>query len=108
MASVIRKLWGLNPPFLQIKPRKSLYQLIRQLPDHGKGTFVQPSEWFQQGRTKNFYKVTRVIHGTGKVYGIRYRQGVKASPEQLISERFKNWGRFYMPRTLERIQKVQD
>ncbi|KAJ3306458.1 hypothetical protein HDV03_005068 [Kappamyces sp. JEL0829] len=95
MASVVRMLYGPHPPFLALKSRKSLWNLIGHLPGYGVGRKVSPSQWYRQGRNLNYYQITQVSPPTKQVWGIRYRQGRPASPPYILAPgKFKTWGFF--------------
>ena len=106
MASVVRMLFGLHPPFLELKSKKSLFQTISHLPSYGISTKVQPTSFYQQGKTKNYYIVTKVFPISKHVYGVRIRNGRKMGGEMRICDKFNNWGIFHDPKQIDRINKA--
>ncbi|KAJ3269645.1 hypothetical protein HDV01_001161 [Terramyces sp. JEL0728] len=94
MATVIKQLWGIHPPFLKLRTKKSLSQLIRHLPKQGVGYKVQPTEWFKKGKDA-YYQITK-YEGTN-IYGIKVRNGLQEGNEGILQEKFNNWA-FYSTR----------
>ena len=106
MATVVKKLFGLHPSFLELKSQKSLYETISHLPKYGVGQKVQPTNFFNLGKTKNYYIVTKVFPESRHCYGIRIKGGKKNSREIRICDKFKQWGLFNDPLQITRINKA--
>ncbi|KAI8895317.1 hypothetical protein BC833DRAFT_651339 [Globomyces pollinis-pini] len=107
MATILKELYGLRLSYLKIKQQKSIFDLISHLPNYGRGTLVQPTDWFRDGRTLNYYKVTSVLAGKKKVMGIRYRNGIAGSSEhELTDGKFTRWGFYTHPDDIKRIHSV--